>query len=84
MDRLRKAGLAGVLGVSVVAGSAFGGGLLNAGASTPTTTAPSSGGQAVDAAQPGARGHHCRHGEGQGGPSQGSRSSSGVGSAADA
>ena len=78
MDRLRKVGLAAVLATAVVAGSAFGGGLLSAGAATtatPTTpqqTAPSS---------PAPNGHHCRHGQG-GGQSQGSQSSSGVGSPA--
>jgi hypothetical protein len=66
---MRKVGLAVVLAAAVVAGSAFGSGLLSAGAATTsTTTSPS------DQAP---RGHHCRHGQDQGG-----QSNSSVGSAA--
>lgn len=79
MHRLRKVGLAAVLAVAVVAGSAFGGGLLSAGAAT-NPTAPTAPSQTQPAAPPDNNapmpGHHCRHmGQGQNGQSQGSSQS---------
>ena len=83
MDRPRKVGLALVLAVAAVAGSAFGGGLLSAGAATTSTT-PTTPSSTQQTAPPdnGPRGHHCRHGQGQGAPSQDNQSSSPTGSAA--
>jgi hypothetical protein len=86
MNRLRKVGLAGVLAAAVVAGSALGGGLLSAGAATtstpPTTTSSTQQAAPHDPSPPTPRGHHCRHGQGQGAPSQDSQPSSGTGGAA--
>jgi hypothetical protein len=83
MNRLRKVGLAAVLAGAVVAGSALGGGLLSAGAATTSTTptTPSST-QQTPPPDNGPRGHHCRHGQGQGAPNQDTQPNSGTGSAA--
>jgi hypothetical protein len=85
MDRLRKVGLVTVLAAAAVAGSAFGSGLLSAGAATNSTTptTPSSTQQTAPPDNNGPRGRHCRHGQGQDAPSQGSsQSDSGLGSPA--
>jgi Spy/CpxP family protein refolding chaperone len=79
MNRLRKVGLAAVLAATVVAGSALGGGLLSAGAATTSTTPSST--QQTAPPDDGPRGHHCRHGQGQGAPSQDSQPNSATGSA---